>query len=120
MFQGNNATTWSQTSDRRIKKNIVDNKIGLEKINQIQVRNFEYRTLNEITDFDTDDNRKSAVVNKQGIQIGVIAQELELILPEMVTTETTGVKTVNPDNLTWYLVNAIQELTKKIKELEDK
>ena len=32
VYQGNNSTTWSQTSDERIKKNIVDNNVGLEKI----------------------------------------------------------------------------------------
>ena len=51
IFNGGNTTTWDQTSDRRIKKNIVDNNIGLDAINKIQVRNFEYRTLEEITDF---------------------------------------------------------------------
>jgi hypothetical protein len=36
-------------SDERIKKNITDNNIGLEAINKIQVRNFEYRTEDEIS-----------------------------------------------------------------------
>jgi len=108
VFAGNNATAFSQTSDRRIKKNIVDNTTGLDKINQIKVRNFEYRTEDEITDFG--EFKKSAVVNKEGIQLGAIAQELEEVLPEMVKTESTGVKTVNPSNLTWYMVNAIKEL----------
>ena len=48
VYQGNNATAWAQTSDRRIKKNIVDNNVGLDVINKIRVRNFEYRTLDEI------------------------------------------------------------------------
>ena len=40
VYQGNNSSTWSTTSDRRIKKNIVDNNIGLAAINQLRVRNF--------------------------------------------------------------------------------
>ena len=36
------------TSDRRIKKNIVDNNEGLSLINQIAVKNFEYKTAEEI------------------------------------------------------------------------
>jgi hypothetical protein len=32
---------------RRIKKNITDNNDGLEKIKNIRIRNFEYRTENE-------------------------------------------------------------------------
>jgi hypothetical protein len=96
-----------------IKKNIVDNTIGLEKINQIQVRNFEYRTAEEI-----DELPKHAAIDKQGVQIGVIAQEIEQILPDVVKKESTGVKTVNPDNITWYLVNAIKELKAEIDELK--
>jgi len=107
-----------QTSDRRIKKNIVDNNTGLDKINKIQVRNFEYRTLDEITDFG--EHKKSAVVEKEGVQIGAIAQELEEILPELVATQTTGVKTVNSDNLTWYMINAIKELKAEIELLKNK
>jgi len=117
IYQGNNSSSWSTTSDRRIKKNIADNNIGLEKINQIQVRNFEYRTEDEITDFE---NTKSAVVKKQGIQIGVIAQEIEEILPDVVRTETAGVKSVDPSNLTWYLVNAIKELSETNKDLKSR
>ena len=104
-YNGANSSTWSTTSDRRIKKNIVDNTIGLDKINQIQVRNFEYRTPDEITELP-----KHSAIDKQGIQVGVIAQEIEEILPDVVKEETTGVKSVNPDNITWYLVKAIQEL----------
>jgi hypothetical protein len=115
VYQGNNSSSWSTTSDRRIKKNIVNNNIGLEKINQIQVRNFEYRTEEEITDFE---NAGAAVVTKEGTQIGVIAQEIEEILPEVVKTETTGVKGVNPDNLTWYLINAVKELSAKNDALQ--
>jgi len=31
---------------------------------------------------------------------------------------TTGCLSVNPDNLTWYLVNAIKELSAKVTALE--
>ena len=115
MFQGNNASAWSTTSDRRIKKNIEDNNVGLDAIDKIRVRNFEYRTEDEIVDFK---NPKSAVVKEKGIQLGVIAQEIEEILPDVVVTQDTGVKTVNPDNLTWYLINAVQELSAEIKKLK--
>ena len=45
------------------------------------------------------------------MQLGVIAQEIEEVLPDTVETMSTGVKIVNPDNLTWHLVNAIKELS---------
>ena len=117
VFNEANTTAWQQTSDRRIKKNIVNNNTGLEKINQIQVRDFEYRTKVEITDFE---NVETAYVNKSGVQIGVIAQEIEAIFPEMVTTQSTGVKTFNPEKLTFYLINAIKELKARIEVLENK
>jgi len=117
VYQGNNSSAFATTSDERIKKNIVNNNIGLDIINQIQVRNFEYRNVEEITDFENPD---AAVIKKEGVQLGVIAQEIQKILPDIVKTESTGVKTVNPDNLTWYLVNAIKELSTKITALEAK
>ena len=80
----------------------------------VVVRNFEYKTEDEIKDLP-----KNQVIKKEGIQLGVIAQELELIAPEMVTTESTGVKTVDSDNITWYLVNSIKELKKEIDLLKE-
>ena len=116
IYAGNNSSSLSTTSDRRIKKNIVDNNIGLDKINQIKIKNFEYRTLDEITDFG--EFKKSAVVEKEGLQLGVIAQEIETILPDVVREESTGVKTVDTSNLTFYLINAIKELKARIETLE--
>tara|TARA_R100000315_G_scaffold58984_1_gene34493 strand:- start:343 stop:810 length:468 start_codon:yes stop_codon:yes gene_type:complete len=116
-YQSNNSSSWSTTSDERIKKNIINNNFGLNAINQIQVRNFEYRTEDEITDFK---NPKVVKVDKEGTQIGVIAQEIEKILPECVKTQSTGVKTVDSSNLTWYLINAVKELSAKVTALEGK
>ena len=114
-YQSNNSSTWSTTSDVRIKKNIVDSTVGLDVIEKIQVRNFEYKKADEIV---TDNPELEKVIDSvsekpEGQQVGVIAQEIEQILPECVKTQTTGVKTVNPDNLTWYMINAIKELSAK-------
>jgi hypothetical protein len=113
VYQGNNSSTWSQTSDRRLKKNIVDNNTGLDKIDAIQVRNFEYRIEEEITELPT-----HTAIKKSGVQLGVIAQELQQILPECVKTESTGVMTVDADNLTWYMINAIKELKAEVESLK--
>ena len=120
VYQGNNSSTWSTTSDRRIKKNIVDNNIGLAAINQLRVRNFEYRTEEEIIEDypELTDVVKSAVVEKEGLQVGAIAQEIKEILPDVVVTASTGVMSVDPDNLTWYLVNAVKELSAEIEQLK--
>ena len=114
VYQGNNSSTWNTISDIRIKKNVVDNNTGLDKINQIRVRNFEYRKPEEV-----DSSLPSNLaVDKEGLQLGVIAQEIETILPDVVNTESTGCKSVNSDNITWYLVNAVKELSAKNDALE--
>ena len=61
-----------------------------------------------------------------GIQIGVIAQEVEKVYPELViTNETTGYKAVNYSKFTPILIEALKEehkqtleLQKRIEELE--
>ena len=47
-------------------------------------------------------------------------QEAFDLLPECVKEESTGIFTVDPDNLTWYMINAIKELSAKVKELESR
>lgn len=105
VYQGNNSSSWSTTSDQRLKKNIVDNTDGLNKITAVRVRNFEYRLPEEVEELD-----QACAVPNTGVQLGVIAQELQAVVPECVKEESTGVLSVDPDNLTWYMVNAIQEL----------
>jgi hypothetical protein len=114
VYQGNNSAAWSVTSDQRLKKNIVDNTIGLAKINGIRVRNFEYRLPEEVDA----ELKTSDAIAKTGIQLGVIAQELQEILPDCVKQESTGVLSVDSDNLTWYLINAVKELSAKVASLE--
>jgi hypothetical protein len=107
VYQGNNSAAWSVTSDQRLKKNIVDNNVGLDAIKAIQVRNFEYRLPEEV------DPELSAgdAIKKSGVQLGVIAQELQQVLPDCVKQESTGVLSVDSDNLTWYTINAIKQLS---------
>ena len=113
IYQATNGTSFAQTSDERIKKNIVNNNEGLNKLKDIQVRNFEYRTEEEVTELPS-----HLAVKQEGIQLGVIAQEIEKVLPEVIKIESSGVKTVNTDNLTWYLINAVKELSAEIEELK--
>ena len=61
---------------------------------------------------------QDAAVDKEGVQIGVIAQEIQQVFPDVIKEESTGVLSVNPENLTWYLINAVQELSAKVDALE--
>ena len=45
-------------------------------------------------------------------------KEIKDILPDIVTQNTTGAYAVDPDNLTWYLVNAVKELSAEVKSLK--
>ena len=62
----------------------------------------------------------AVVVNKEGLQLGVIAQEIKEILPDVVKQNTTGAYAVDPDNITWYLVNAVKELSAQVEDLKTK
>jgi len=119
VYHAGNVSSWTTTSDERIKKNIVDNVTGLDKIEKIKVKNFEYRTRDELTDF-PENMKDSVVVNKEGTQLGVIAQEINEILPEVVSKneDGNGAWSVNSDNITWYLVNAVKELSAEVKALK--
>jgi hypothetical protein len=130
-YQGNNSSTWSTTSDVRIKKDIIDNTQGLDVINNIRVRNFKYRKPEEIdlsefpkiveSGLDATCVSKWDISNDGKTQIGVIAQELEEVLPNsIINNEKYGDKEVDSDAITWHLVNAVKELSAKVKELESK
>ena len=118
-FNSANTSTWSTTSDERIKKNIVDHTKGLNIINEVKIRNFEYRTAEEITDSAlAGKNVADIAVNKTGIQTGLIAQEIETVRPECVQVDDWGIKRVNRDELFWDMMKAIQELSAKVTALE--
>ena len=105
-YQGDNATAWSQTSDRSLKREITDATKGLDAINEIQVRNFRYRKDNEYG------------LDPEPMRVGVIAQELEEVFPEAVKENLQGHKTVSPDSINWALLKAVQELSAKVEALE--
>jgi len=54
------------------------------------------------------------------IQVGLIAQEVEKIFPELVKKWKDEYKTVRYGWLPFYLLKAIQEQQKEIKELKEK
>ena len=123
-YQGDNSSAWSTTSDRRLKKNIVDNIKGLAEIDQLRVASFEYRKEDEIdmSEFPLADDPNQVVLGKgnEGVHTGVIAQEIETVLPECIKVSERGAKTVSTDPILWALVNAVKELSTKVTALEGK
>ena len=55
-----------------------------------------------------------------GHDVGVIAQEIEKVLPEVVTTKNDGFKGVRYEKLTSLLIQANKELIQRVEELEEK
>ena len=51
---------------------------------------------------------------------GVIAQEIENVLPHAVDINSRGYKTVNYNSLIPLLIEAVKELSDRVKELEPK
>ena len=53
-------------------------------------------------------------------RIGVIAQEVEQVLPEVVQMNDNGLLSVAYGNIVGVLIEAVKELSAKVKELENK
>ena len=52
-------------------------------------------------------------------QIGVIAQEVEAVLPEVVRVNEAGQRSVAYGNITGLLIEAVKELTARVAEIEE-
>ena len=50
---------------------------------------------------------------------GVIAQEVEQVLPEVVSTDAQGLKSVAYGNMVGLLIEAVKELSEKLEALEN-
>ena len=73
-----------------------------------------------MSEFPTADEPRKVVLGKgnEGVHTGVIAQEVENVLPECIKVSEFGAKTVNNDPITWALVNAVKELSAEIEQLK--
>lgn len=102
------------SSDIRFKKNIKPLSEALSKIKNINGVTYNWKA-DEFPDKNFNDE----------VQIGVIAQELEKVYPELVHTDKEGYKSVDYSHLTPILIEAIKEQqevieTLKISEIEHK
>lgn len=115
-FNGNvyvNGTV-TQTSDNKLKKNISPLEGSLKKVLQLNGVNYDWKSENELNDvitkLNTDEREMGFKFNfPQGRQIGVIAQDVEKVLPELVITDKDGLKSVDYIKLIPVLIEAIKE-----------
>jgi hypothetical protein len=120
VYNYSNSTTFNTTSDIRVKENVVTIPNALDKITALNPVTFDYKQ-------DFADHRSWNDTQKND-NIGFIAQEFETVFPKYVHTveevingETVeDFKTIDTGLLVPYLVKAIQELTARVQELENK
>ena len=86
-------------SDKRLKRNIETITNAVDTVSKLRGVNYEK------------DGRNST---------GVIAQEIEEVLPQVVHTDADGMKSVAYGNIVGILIEAIKEQQKEIEELKKK
>ena len=94
------------SSDERYKDNIQPLSSPLWKINQIGGYEFDWND--------------KAYSHLHGHDVGVIAQEVETVLPEAVTTREDGYKAVKYEKIIPLLIEGFKEQEKRINALEKK
>jgi hypothetical protein len=92
------------TSDQRLKDNITPIPNALDKVLSISGNTFNW-------------NEKS---DKEGNDVGVIAQEVLEVLPEAVTTRDNGYFAVRYEKLVPLLIEAIKEQQETIINLQNR
>ena len=102
------------TSDARLKENIRDNTVGLTELLQLRTRVFDWITDREIL------GRTLAYRSSLMDCRGFIAQEAELVAPDLVDSneEGDGCKSIDEGAVTAMLVKAIQEQQVIIDDLK--
>lgn len=97
---------WSNYSDARVKRDVHPFKSGIEELREVRPVTYKYNGLGGTTDSGRE-------------YVGVIAQELEKVFPDMVKTrkgklhptddKETDIKLVDPSAFTFVLINAVKE-----------
>jgi len=98
--------TANTSSDIKLKENLVKIKNPLEKVSLINGYTYDWKEGFE------------DIHTNKGNDIGVIAQEIELVLPQLVATRDNGFKAVRYDKIVALLIEGIKELVNKTEELE--
>jgi len=101
------------SSDERLKENVAVIQNPLEKLLSIRGVNFDW-TEDYINSRGGEDGY---FVRKQ--DIGVIAQEIEKVLPEVVAKKDDGYKAVRYEKIVPLLIEAIKEQQSQIEELKE-
>ena len=93
-------------SDKRLKNNIQPINNALDTLTNIGGYTFDW------------DETLKDTHGHEGKDIGVIAQEIEKVLPEVVTTRESGYKAVKYEKIVPLLIEAIKELKAEVDRLK--
>lgn len=97
------------SSDVKFKKNIENLENGLDKILKLRGTNYDWK-LHEFPDRGF----------KEGKQYGLIAQEVEKVIPEIVREDEEGEKAINYIQIIPLLIEAIKEQQQMIEDLQSR
>lgn len=93
------------SSDKRLKDNIKPIESALDKVCKLGGYEFDWNAKQDVY---------------EGHDIGVIAQEVEAVFPELVTDRDNGFKAVKYEKLVPALIEAIKELKAEVESLKSK
>jgi hypothetical protein len=106
-FEASNDIVAYSSSDIRFKQNVAEIKDPLQKISKIRGVSFDWIEMEEFH-------------GNKGHDVGVIAHEIEEILPEIVTTRESGYKAVKYEKIVPLLIEAVKELKAEVNELRSR
>jgi hypothetical protein len=96
------------TSDINFKENIIPIKDALSKVENISGNTYDWK------------NEFEYIHGFKGNDVGVIAQEIQKVLPEAVRERENGYLGVNYEKIIPLLIESIKELSAKVDRLENK
>ena len=103
------ANSYFTNSDKRFKREIKAIPNALQSLEKIQGVSYKYET-----------EKFSKKNLSEGKSLGLIAQEVQKIYPELVVEDIEGYLSVNYDGLIPVLIEALKEQTQRIEALEQK
>jgi len=113
-IRATNEITAYYSSDESLKENIVIIEDALGKLKQIRGVMYDWKDSHIQSRGGLDDY----FVRKH--DTGVIAQDVEKVLPEVVAKRPDGTKAVRYEKLAGIIIQAINELSEQVSELKDK
>jgi len=104
---------WNTMSDSSLKENVHEIKFALDKVLKLQGVTYNLKQSSA-----TANSSGQIVSYPSSTKLGLIAQSVERVVPEVVTTTSDGLKTVAYGNLVGLLIEAMKEEDNKINCLQ--